>query len=55
VGCIVPADQPLEARLQAMVEAGTLAWSGQKLEPMLPVVQVQGQHSVADLLIEDRG
>ena len=55
VGCIVPADQPLEARLQAMVEAGTLAWSGQKLEPMLPVAQVQGQHSVADLLIEDRG
>jgi prevent-host-death family protein len=55
VGRIVPAEQPLEARLQAMVEAGALAWSGQKLEPMLPVAQVQGQHSVADLLIEDRG
>ena len=55
VACIVPAEQPLEARLQVMIEAGTLAWSGQKLEPMLPVAQVQGQHRVADLLIEDRG
>ena len=55
VACIVPAHQPMEARLQAMIEAGTLAWSGQRLEPMLPVAQVQGQHSVADLLIEDRG
>ena len=55
VGRIVPADQPLEAKLRAMIEAGTLAWSGQSLEPMVPVAQVQGQHSIADLLIEERG
>ena len=54
VGRIVPADQPLEAKLQAMIEAGTLAWSGQKLEPMVPVTKVQGEGSVADLLVEDR-
>jgi prevent-host-death family protein len=53
VGRIVPADQPLEARLQAMIEAGSLAWSGQKLEPMIPVAQ--GEGSVADLLVEERG
>ena len=55
VGRIVPADQPLEAKLQAMIEAGSLAWSGQKLEPTVPVAQVQGEGSVADLLVEDRG
>ena len=55
VGRIVPAERPLEARLGAMIEAGALAWSGQKLEPMVPVAQVQADHSVADLLIEDRG
>ena len=55
VGRIVPAGQPLEDRLRAMIEAGTLAWSGQKLEPMAPVAQVRGDHSVAGLLIEERG
>jgi prevent-host-death family protein len=55
VGRIVPVDQPLEAKLQAMIEAGSLAWSGQKLEPMVPVTKVQGEGSVADLLVEDRG
>jgi len=55
VGRIVPANQPLEARLQTMIEAGSLAWSGQKLEPLVPVAQVRGKKSVADLLIEDRG
>ncbi len=55
VGRIVAASQSLEARLQAMVDTGTLAWSGQKLEPMVPVAPAQGQQSVAELLIEDRG
>ena len=55
VGRIVPAEQPLAARLAAMIEAGALAWSGQKLEPMVPVAQVRAGHCVADLLIEDRG
>jgi prevent-host-death family protein len=55
VGRIIPAEQPLEARLQAMIEAGTLAWCGQKLEPMVPVAHVQGEGSVADLLVEARG
>jgi prevent-host-death family protein len=55
VGRLVPVDQPLEAKLQAMIEAGSLAWSGQKLEPMVPVARVAGEGSVADLLVEDRG
>ena len=55
VGRIVPAEQPLETRIEAMVEAGSLAWSGQPLEPLVPVAQARGERSVADLLIEDRG
>ena len=55
VGRIVPAEQPLETKLRIMIEAGSLAWSGQKLEPMVPVAQVQGEHSIAELLIEERG
>jgi prevent-host-death family protein len=55
VGRIVPADQPLEARLEAMVESGSLAWSGQKLEPIVPAARVRGEPSVAELLIQERG
>lgn len=55
VGRIVPAHQPLQARLQAMIDTGSLAWSGQKLEPLAPVAQVRGKNSIADLLIEERG
>ncbi len=54
VGRIVPAAQPLEARLQAMVEAGLVSWSGKKLGPISPVARVRGEGSVADLLVEDR-
>jgi len=38
-----------------MVEADSLAWSGQKLEPMVPVAAALGKSGVAELLIEDRG
>jgi prevent-host-death family protein len=55
VGRIVPAAQPLADRLQAMAQAGLILWSGMKLEAMAPVAQVQGEHTVADLLVEDRG
>ena len=55
VGRIVPAGEPLAARLQGMVEAGSLAWSGQRLEPIVPVARVRGERGVADLLIEERG
>jgi prevent-host-death family protein len=54
VGRIVPAAQPLEARLQAMAQAGLLLWSGKKLQPMLPVARGRGDRTVADLLVEDR-
>jgi prevent-host-death family protein len=54
IGRIVPAGLPLEDRLQTMVEAGLVAWSGRSLPSTRPVATIQGQQTVADLLLEDR-
>ena len=55
VGRIVPATQTLEERIEAMVQAGLILWSGKKLEPMTPIARARGERTVADLLVEDRG
>jgi prevent-host-death family protein len=54
VGRLVPADYPVEDRVQAMLDAGLAEWSGRRLPPMKPPAKVKQGHSVADLLIEDR-
>lgn len=54
VGKIVPVAQSLEEKLEAMAQAGLLRWSGKRLEPMEPVATIQGDRTVADLLIENR-
>ncbi len=54
VGRIVPVAQPLQDRLEAMIQAGLILWSGKKLEPMAPVARARGERTVADLLVEDR-
>ena len=54
VGRLVPAGETLQARLQAMVDAGLAEWNGQRLPPTKPVGKVKDGFSVADLLIGDR-
>ncbi len=54
VGRIVPAEQSLEERLDAMRAAGLLAWSGKRLQALEPIAQIEGNRTVAGLLIEDR-
>lgn len=54
VGRLVPAAHSREERLQGMLQAGLLAWSGKKLKPMAPVARVHGKHTVAGLLVEAR-
>ncbi len=44
----------VETRLQELVQAGLIAWSGRKLVPMAPVTQTRGKQAGADLLLEDR-
>ena len=54
VGRIVPLSPAVETRVRTLVEAGLMAWSGQRLAPMAPVARTRGPRSVADLVLEDR-
>lgn len=54
IGRIVPASPSVEARVQELIQAGLVAWSGRKLSPMTPVARTRGSRTVADLLFEDR-
>ncbi len=44
----------VETRVQELIQAGLIAWSGHKLAPMAPVARTRGKRTVADLLLEDR-
>ena len=54
IGRIVPEAQPIEEQLEALSQAGLIAWSGEKLKPLVPVAKAKGLRTVADLLLEDR-
>lgn len=54
VGRIVPEPRSLEARLEGLVAAGSIAWSGERLPPMAPLAKARGPKTVAELLLEDR-
>jgi predicted transcriptional regulator len=41
-------------RIQAAVEAGRIAWSGERLTPGGPVAATRGPEPVAELVIQDR-
>ncbi len=53
VGRIVPAAKSLDEKIQAMIAAGELEWSGKKLKPMKPVARVRGNKTVSDIVIEN--
>jgi hypothetical protein len=50
---IVPTPS-VEMRVQELIQAGLLAWSGHKLVPMAPVARIRGKRTVASLLLKDR-
>lgn len=54
IGRIVPESPSIEAQLEALSQAGLIAWSGKKLLLAKPVARIQGIRTVADLLLEDR-
>lgn len=54
IGRIVPAERTLEERIRVLLQAGLAEWNGQKFDPSPPQVSIQGDRTVADLLIEDR-
>ena len=54
VARIVPLSPSVETRVQELVQAGVVAWSGRKLAPLAPVARTRDKQAVADLLLEDR-
>ncbi|MGQ0651413.1 MAG: type II toxin-antitoxin system Phd/YefM family antitoxin [Betaproteobacteria bacterium] len=54
IGRIVPMEQDLGQRLEAMREAGVVRWSGRRLRRRRPPAAVSGRKTVAQLLVEDR-
>jgi prevent-host-death family protein len=54
IGRIVPLAQSTEAQLEALSQVGLVAWSGERLPPLVPVARTTGDRTVADLLLEDR-
>jgi len=54
IGRIVPISQTMPVQLELLVQAGLVAWNGQKLSRIAPVAQVKEDRSVAELLLENR-
>jgi hypothetical protein len=46
--------QSLEARLDILQKAGLVMWGVRKLPPITPADRLEGEQTVADLLIADR-
>ena len=44
----------LRKRIDALKEAGVIAWSGRRLRQAKSAGKVRGNNTVADLVIEDR-
>ena len=47
-------DLSIEEKLQRLVEAGVISWSGRKPSPDIPTFQVQGPKTLSEMLLEDR-
>lgn len=54
IGRIVPLTQSTKSQLEALNQAGLIAWSGEKLPPLAPVAQAKGDRMASDLLLENR-
>ena len=54
VGQIVPIKSSIEEQLQDLAQTGLVEWNGQKLGSTKPMPQIQGEKTVAELLLENR-
>lgn len=55
VGRLVPVvTTSLEERLEELVAARQVAWSGRKLKPSLPGAELRGTKTVSEILLDDR-
>ena len=54
VARLIPAAASLAERLEALRQAGTVAWSGRRLRRIEPAGRVRGMRTMADLVSENR-
>lgn len=54
IGRIVPEGASIEERMQALVSAGLVSWSGHKLLVRKPVAINRGPKMISELVSEDR-
>ncbi|GIX46908.1 MAG: hypothetical protein KatS3mg131_1119 [Candidatus Tectimicrobiota bacterium] len=55
IGRVIPADIPLQARMEMLARLGFLVLGRGKVKPRKPVARVRGKKTVAELLVENRG
>jgi len=54
IGYIIPIYKTVEERIQMMISAGQVVWSGQKPKAYFPVALNSGDRQLSDLVVEDR-
>ena len=54
IGRIIPEGQSLEERVEALRQAGVIAWSGKKLKRIKPPAVNRSDKLVSDIVIEIR-
>jgi prevent-host-death family protein len=54
VGRISPVEQPLNERVETLLEAGMVVWNGQKLQPIKPAAVNHGEKQISEILVELR-
>lgn len=54
VARLIPEAESPRERLERLVQAGSVRWSGRPLGPSTPVARVRGRKTVADLVSENR-
>jgi len=54
VARIIPDTATVRKRLEALMKAGGVLWSGRRLGPTRPAARARGKRTVADLVSENR-
>ena len=54
VGRITPIHASIDDRLEELIQAGLVAWSGTRLGKIVPVASTREGQRVSDLLLDDR-
>jgi len=51
---VLPSELSIDEKIQRLVDAGVVSWSGQRLPPEVPRVPLRGTKTVSEILLEDR-